>query len=396
MPVPKRGLPKKKNAAEAALAASREGSGLRRQIERKQDPIETPVYTCLRCGKSALKPEEHFYRIRTSTLYLSNDYYVPLCKTCLKNIYNEYVKKYDDVDIAFALCCAVLDIAYVPHVARNAIEEKPDSPIGLYLSRIAMTPHSELTYGDSYVKSLYETGDAKVAIREKQEKKWDDESLQNMQYIKNIVAYDPFEDESYTSADRKFLFNTMAGYCPDSTIASDSHKLQSILNIVKVQLQAHKVSELLSEELTKEPPDQRRIEGYTKTQKELYASINTMAKENGISAGSGAVKSITTLTERMRKLQEEDFEDIEFNLFSVEHSEALKACAQISAESIFKELQLDGADYTEIITKQRDLIEKLSKENSELSEDLRIYKNKEALLADQLANLKSKKKKVET
>lgn len=384
MAVPNKVLPNKKAAKTKPTKSA----------EEKKERVtlaNARAYKCICCGISTLKPQESFYTSKASPLYIQNDNYIPFCRSCLRDLFNTYYKKYGDVDIAFMLVCQIMDLPFIPHLAQSALDSKPGTfPIGDYISRLAVSNQLDMTYGDGYIKSLSDGTSDKAAKRERLEKKWDKDSLQNKSYVLKIVSYDPFIEESYSSEDRRFLFNTMAGYCPDDTAASDSHRLQSMLNIVTLQLQAHKVGELIAEQLSCNPPDAKLIDMYQKTQSGLYSSINSMAKENGVSMSGSNEKPTNTLTERMKKLQEEKFESIEFNMYSVEESAALQEIADISMKSVLRELQFEDRDFSEIISEQRELIDRLYKENSEQAEELRLLKNKEIVFAREEAAIKKK------
>jgi hypothetical protein len=48
---------------------------------------DSHTYKCLRCGVEHQNPIGHFYKIQYSELYLKNDRYVPLCKNCINEMY---------------------------------------------------------------------------------------------------------------------------------------------------------------------------------------------------------------------------------------------------------------------------------------------------------------------
>lgn len=366
-------------AAAPKLSAEEEIAAVKLEADQQRNLAQTTLYRCLRCGVGTLNPKDHFF-LSSSPMYKENKGFVPICKACFKEIYTEILDKFGDADLALKACCHYLDWAYDPVIARKAREAKSSFPLAEYSKRIGASRFSKQTYVDTMYLRITNSAPTAVETREKLEQMWDQTSLQNMQFIKNTVGYDPFSDDNLSSSDRKFLFNTMAGYCPDSSVADDSHKLQSIINIVQLQLQVHKIGEQINQELAKYPIDADKVDDYTTIQKNLYQSINTMAKENGISAsGSGGVKPANTLTQKMKKLQEEGFDEIEVNMFNIEQSKALQTIADISMHSIIKELQLEANDYAEIRAEQVEIINKLRAERDKAVEENRILRNEKIL-----------------
>jgi ABC-type enterochelin transport system substrate-binding protein len=86
----------------------------------------------------------------------------------------------------------------------------------------------------------------------------------------------------------------------------------------------------------------------------------------------------------MKKLLDDDFEEIRVNLFDIKTSEAMKQVADISNRSIMDQLSLDGNDYTQMLKEQREMIVDLTAKTDELKEENRNLKNR-------LADMENKK-----
>ena len=314
-------------------------------------------------------------------MYTANGGYVPICKSCMQELYTyAFDVSGGDVELAIQICCHYLDWPFNPVIANKAKEAKISYPLQEYSNRIVHSRDKDKDFGQTLVFRIKNEDKVAADERAAAEKKWDTASLKNMAYVKKIVGYDPFDDTSLTSEDRMYLFNTMAGYCPDDSIIDDSHRLQSILNIVNLQLQAHKVGEQISREFAKSPISPHTIDSFTKIQKDLFQSINSMAKENGVSASSaGAAKPVNTLTERMKVLKEQGFDAIEVNMFNIEQSKCFQKIADISLHSMIKELRLEDNDYSEMQAEQLELITKLTNERDKLAEELRLLKNEKKM-----------------
>lgn len=364
-----------KRISRTVLAKQEEKERLIQQrAEREELGQEEKTYTCILCGNSTKRPKEQFYTTKNTELTKSNEGFARICKKCVNKLYNEYKLQFDSAVIAVLICCHYLDIPYIERLAQKvATTKNMASPMGDYMKGIAASCYQDLTFADYLVDVAEYTVDL-TSANQKQEKKWDKESLQNMAYVKNIVGYDPFQDVSLTTDDRKFLFNTMAGYCPDSSVANDSHKLNTILNIVKQLLQLEKINKSINFELTQPQSQQRDVVSLVNIQKTLQSSIDRMAKDNDISKANAA-KGSNTLTGRMKLLSDEGFRESEVNMFNIEQSAQMQKLADISARAMINAISLEDNDYSLIITEQRDELTKLYGKNKELEEKVRLLTN---------------------
>lgn len=360
-----------KRISRTVLAKQEDREKLKQQRVTEQ---EDKTYTCILCGNSTKRPKDQFYATKNTQLTKSNDGFARICKKCVNKLYQEYRLQFDSAVIAVLICCHYLDIPYIERLAQKvAVSKNMASPMGDYMKGIAASCYQDLSFADYLVDVAEYTVDL-TSANKKQEKKWDKDSLKNMAYVKNIMGYDPFQDISLTTDDRKFLFNTMAGYCPDSSITNDSHKLNTILNIVKLLLQLDKINKSINFELTQPQSQQRDVVGLVNIQKGIQLSIDRMAKENNISKSTTA-RGSDTLTGRMKQLGDEGFREAEVNMFSIEQCEQMQKLADISARAVISAINLEDNDYSLIVTEQRDELTKLYAKNKELEEQVRLLTN---------------------
>lgn len=332
-------------------------------------------YTCTHCGSQTRRPDEHFYRFM-SPATANNNGYTRVCKMCINGLYENFRLRFDSATLAVQMCCHYLDMPYVEEAAIRAIDHKTVATMTAYANSINTERYHNMLYTDTIAEQYTKLkADVGKATDENREKNWDRESLQNMAYVKNIVGYDPFDDKNYSLDDRKFLFNTMASYCPDSSIMNDSHKLNSILNIVRELHQVNKTQEALNKEMSKSNPNLKVIQDWNNVKKTQLQSIDRMAEKNDVS-NSSATKGSTTLTGRMQALSDDSFRDIEVNLYDIEQSAQLQKLADISAKAVIAAIELEDNDYVSMVEEQREIIAKLQGENKSLQEENRILKNK--------------------
>lgn len=92
--------------------------------ETKEPEVKRIV--CIRCGNST---QSNFYVTKDS----SHKYFgkLPYCKTCVKAIYDGYLLKYHDMNLAVYYTCRKIDIAYIHNNYLGALEtiNNPDSKI---------------------------------------------------------------------------------------------------------------------------------------------------------------------------------------------------------------------------------------------------------------------------
>lgn len=118
-------------------------------------------YTCCRCDKTYSSPE-NFYR--TNSLTYAKTGYLPVCKTCIGEIYDYYAKKYKSEKRAVQRVCMAFNV-YYNDVIFNKIKDDVASVIGTYFRLMNMVQYKNRTFdttldeGFKYRK-LFETMDA--------------------------------------------------------------------------------------------------------------------------------------------------------------------------------------------------------------------------------------------
>lgn len=215
-------------------------------------------------------------------------------------------------------------------------------------------------------------------IREEVESKWNKSDKQNMNFSISTIGYDPFDNCGMTDSDRKYCFNILAGYCDSSGIKDDGHKIQSVIQITQSQLQCRKLDEFINAELLKPNPDENKIKNLTSTKKQLLDSIAKIAQDNNLSSAynRNSSKGANTLSQKMKEMAEDGYEQIKTNLFDIKTCGAIKQIADISMQSILEQLSLHSDDTQKINTELIEVNNKLRTVNDELEEENRMLKNK--------------------
>lgn len=191
-----------------------------------------------------------------------------------------------------------------------------------------------------------------------------------------MLGFDPFQHEN--PSDRNQLYNRLIDFLDESTL-EDGFKLQASIEIVIGFNQVDKINQAITNitnDLDKLAVNSGGIKSLIDSKKNILASLIKLAEENGISVKHNNQKSkgSGTLTGIIKTLQEKGIEQGELNLFDIETSQGMKQVADISNESIMKQLQFDENDYANMIIEQRELIQKLDNKVVKLEEENRLIK----------------------
>lgn len=95
-------------------------------VKKTLDKIENNKITCIKCGSSN---QQNFYQTKDKNRGFFGK--IPYCKNCIKEIYNEYLKKYKEMNMAIYYMCRKIDIPYIHTAYCGAVENinNPNSKI---------------------------------------------------------------------------------------------------------------------------------------------------------------------------------------------------------------------------------------------------------------------------
>lgn len=116
----------------------------------KENTDKAKEYTCFHCGKSYTIQKGNFPKVR-SPLYVNNNGYLPWCKNCVVEQYNEYEQKYG-VDEALRRACMKYDLYFSPLVVRAAQPANgnaTNSKILAYISKSHLNQVTGVCYDDT-------------------------------------------------------------------------------------------------------------------------------------------------------------------------------------------------------------------------------------------------------
>lgn len=347
---------------------------------------------CSKCGK---------LRYLSRDFYMSNsdkhsDNRISVCKQCInkdlevKNtdeyMNKEFIKKIQDI---------LLDMnrPYIHDVWVSSVEEairRDRSIFGVLMKNINLN-HRDKNWRDSEFadesvdsdsdNSETDEDDNNKEIDHKQaaKKKHDIElDTQNEKDVLRLLGYDPFEYES--ESDRPNLFNKLVDYLDESTL-EDGFKLSSVVELTKTFNQIDKINAAISKIMSDAKGFSKNagsITSLVNAKDKMYKSVLDIAKENGISVkhATNRSKGAGTLSGILKQLQEHGIHEADTNLFDVETAEGLRQVADLSNESIMKQLQFDENSYSTMLQEQRILLDEYIKKAEAFEEESRLLKIK--------------------
>ena len=341
----------------------------------KKLPGEPSLYRCTRCGSEWENPKGHFFMSKNSAMYNANFGYSNMCCACANEIFRDYENKFKDTKLALMLICHDLDF-YFSDDLYDKIKLNDNFSIGNYFKYLNGTQYDKKTFVHTIFELIKNQGlRSDSEVRGDREAKWLASDKKNKNYVISSVGYDCFEDTNYIDEERKFLFNTMADYLTDEVL-EDPHKLQQVIILVKTLLQSDEIDKSINAEFKKGIPDMVTMDKLTTVKNKLIGNINAIALDLGISAKSSGKsnKGSNTLTNIMKEMQENGFEEIKTNIVNAKMSASYQEVAKANAKALLDELNYTTDEYAQMVAQQSEIISELQDKNERLEEEVRLGK----------------------
>jgi len=346
----------------------------------KKKTKEVVKKTCTKCTKP--KALNLFYATNSDNF---SDKKYPVCKVCLKENLNLSL---DDDLLSEIIIDRVQNILlelnrpFIYDLWVSSIEEvkKTNKDLfGLYIKNVILNfkkstwKDSVFSSKESIISTLNSDENNEVPSLSGQQVESED---RNKTDVVRMLGYDPFEFEA--NEDKRHLHNKLVDMLDDSTL-EDGFKLQASIEIVKGFNQIDKINRAIStitSDIKQLSTNAGGIKSLIDSKKNILASLLKLAEDNGISVKHNNQKSkgAGTLTGIIKTLQEKGFEESSVNLFDIETCEGMLQVANISNESIMKQLNFDENDYTSMILDQRQMLQDLESKVTRLEEENRLLK----------------------
>lgn len=344
--------------------------------------VSTNTIKCTCCGDEKVI-ERNYYKSNSMIYKGLPDGRIGICKDCIFNIYNFYLEKNNgDSRIATYLTCRKLDIVYIENVYTAALNESTNKGTflyGIFVKNInSLNQYSNYTFDES--DEFYNKTEIEEEFSENSSSSITLNDKRNEEDVLRILGYDPFESEN--PDDKKYLYNRLIDFLDESTL-EDSFKLPTVIEIVKSFNQIDKINSALAvitSDIKAVANNVGGVKSLMDAKDKMLRAVLALAKDNGISVNHNNNKSkgAGTLSGIIKQLQEKGFTESDINLFDIETIGGIKQVAEISNESILKQLMFDENDYTEMIKEQRTLIEEFRSKCEKLEEELRLLKIRNA------------------
>lgn len=135
---------------------------------------EAPKQKCLHCGTE--KQDRHFYKLHNnSNIYIGNENYLPVCKDCIKALYEQYriqyknqfsvlgktaeiteqTNKHDIEKLAIKRLCMAFDLYYSDSLFETALRNQENFHTDLlsaYMRMVNLKQNCKKTYDDTILE----------------------------------------------------------------------------------------------------------------------------------------------------------------------------------------------------------------------------------------------------
>ena len=326
-------------------------------------------FFCSRCGKHYNNPIGHFYKNQYSDRYTYTSGYTTICVDCVRELFEEYTRRYNDERFAAMLVCAHIDVVFLNSVFESVISKNGRFDIGVYV-RIAsgMQQYSKKTFSTSLANN--EISKKEEEYRQEAESEWDETAVSNRNDVCEVFGgVDPFS--GYPVDDRKFLFNEIINYLDDDSV-SDPYKLSVLKQLCVNTLQISKYDLLISGLNPLKDSDQ--IATMQALKSTLVSANDKLTKENEISIKNRSNKQAgrDTIGGLLRDMRDKDIDGSAVNFYDMLQSQGTRWATEMSMRAMRENCMFDDNDTHEIISNQREMIQKLQKQVDDLSEKNRI------------------------
>ena len=367
---------------------------------------ERETATCPGCGTS--RELEKFYiapqkaigfcdkKGRRRTLY---------CVHCIMAFYQKFIDEdpeHNKYKAMFRLC-SILGYYYSDELAHQIIDVphtwEDGKPVSQYepdcLFYIKAVMANPETAQKSFQYSDNMNLDVVAKMQDGGEIGLDEQAKKSRRQIINVYHYDPFENEPIEERTR--LYEDLLTLVDDS-FNEDLTKQKAAVILCLSYRNLDRVNATISELMaTPESVQQNAdvIKKLTEQKAKETAMISSFAKDNGFSERYAASKArgSGTISAMIRDMELQGYDEGFVNRFDIETSEAMRQVADISAESMFKQLALNDTDFAKIIKEQGKMIREMQYTMQTQEEELRLLKEKhlkEELLIEYERQLKDK------
>ena len=340
-------------------------------------------YLCPYCNKE--KPRSGFY-VSTDPLVMTG--LTTMCKSCAENIarrYNDNLGTFGDVtESSLKEALERLDKPFIQKLYESSYNEVHDETLkqpktnlwAAYIKNVtSLKQYNTMRWRDGDLFKDGGSGCKQIEVSDDYIAPDVAEELErNRRDVVRLIGYDPFEKEQ--PEDKPLLYSQTVGYLDMSGNNDDMMRTSSVITIVRGYLQLQKLDDMIAKAMcsASKTGNSGEIKAYLDSKQKISSTISQLAEQSCISLkhNKNSTKGENTWTGKVRIMKEMNLREAEVNVFDAETAGGLAQVADISNASILKQINLDENDYIQMLSEQKRMIEKLSKEANEAIEKARI------------------------
>lgn len=380
---------KKKNDGKKKMTIAETREALAKaeeQLERYKD-----LAWCNMCG--IFRRKEQFY---TDTDPKNHTGVSRICKQCAYKIAMREDKNgefHEPTKESVQEALFYLNKPYIESLFQSSIQESQNEMTGQtkhnvwtsYIKNVAMQNYYGMTWRDSDIfKEPVIYDDEQMEI-DKKELSLNEEYIKNKRDVTRLLGYDPFDSEALM--DQPFLYSQLIGLMDTGGDENDDMmRNSSCITIVRGFLQSAKIDNAIVSMMR----DNKNIERNSATIKSLQDSkqkitnmITNLAAESCISLknNKNSKKGENTWTGKIKKIKDLNLRDGLVNGFDIATCKSMQQIQNISDASIFKQLELDDSEWSDMVAEMR-------VDNTNLRRERDVYKEINRLLLQENIDLK--------
>ena len=362
------------------------------------------------------KPKRDFYK---STDGHSRSGLAPICKKCAEKIAlredaNGFLHEPTKESIIEAL--KYLNKPFLNTVWDASVTEASDTKSGkvksnvwnAYIKNVSMQNYNGKTFFDSdlfkgepipYADEI----SAEDVLEAHSGQDTYDSFEKNKEDVIRLLDYDPFDKEAVS--DQPFLYAQLLGILDSSEDAnSDMIRTSSAISIARNFLQIAKIDDTVADLMK----DARQLQTNTpmiknlqESKQKIVSTIKDLAAESCLSLrnNKNSIKGENTWTGKIKRIRDLNLRNSAVNGFDIMTCRGMQQVQEISDKSIFKQLQLDESEWSDMVADMRVQNSELRKERDQYKEinrillreniDLKDYMEEKGIVPDvHMENLK--------
>lgn len=356
-------------------------------------------YVCTCCGRPLGIGNYYlnYNEMDLGRVELDGKMHTHICIDCCKRLYEYlYFEKADkDAQVAMMWFCSALNIYYDETIYLQAKQEssKKDKKLHIIDAYMKIMNQSATAKGKVFLESKDIKGfvggggskgkgknskDKRIiesengSVRDDIEEGWSKQDLEAKRLVLKNVGYDPFYFEP--EQNRKILYKDLLGML-EAGMELDGLKVQAACQIV---LAFSRIRELNERERRMMSGDGSvaELKNLADLKNKQLDTITKFSRDNGFRERYAVAKAKreNSFTGIMAKMNEMKYEDAILNMYDIETSKSIEQAANASMRAIFNQLNMSDAEYSKQCAEQLKRIEKLTRENGALQEEVRKLK----------------------